>query len=1154
MAYKDFANADTLTRSQRGTTNRNLGATTITATKTVAPKPSVAGRIGSIASGGAKLVGEGLENLGRYTVNTPGYILNSTKSFLNPVARVVTGNLNQDINAIDKQRVQLDEQLDRFTQDYKSGKMSKANYTAALRQYGEGNRQLNKGATELETGVAKESQDFVRAAAETAALVLSGGRLQLSKPALSKTVLRSTSTAATNTATKNQVLKVILEQNGTKLEKAVTKIPAVRDLVYRNMLYLGKRESQRAAGESVAQYVGREGKELAIGMLLKRPILYQTNLDGAQEVYNKMIEGDLGDAATQSAWLGTQMLSGGPLGAASRGFGWLKGHSTKLAYGEGSFIDELSKGIGGQNSNQIAEYLGHLKKTGQDDELKWAERIFRRLGAVNMHMAGGDPAKAANYALQHWESYGIPLQGVTPKRAAQLFDNWEKADDLKNAFIKSGKFKDVNPEEAGKYVVVRWDNEAKRGLADKIEEVGDNSQQVNTVIQEWKLSPGNAAGQNDILMGKIEDIFNATMKEGGGGAKQLAKEIKELSAASIMTKDIPAALRKELSKLGFTVARPSKTAKRFGKTTPAIDYEDTPRLVTAVQNGDTEIFDIATATQPQLNFLARGLEKLGISPNETNAAANRVLSQNVVGKLDELGGATKLGFSHTEGADTITGGQVILSKLQRFIESMQPNTVGSLLVANRAVGPAVSDIRQLTNAEIRQALKVDRETAKAVQKAIVDGYAKVPMDYRGLGPKVVDKLYQINPLYKGYSRIQSAMRYTYNPFFRVQESVETALLSRAQARAPLWIKTKAELDEGAKILDNSGIFTTGQSGEAAQDLVLGRITANLTQGQKRNLAGLGYAMAKSRGISLEEMVQKYPDEVGDALRIIVQYPNKGVLNSSLARTLNVAFFPMRYNLKVTKLAAEILSREAPSVQLAVINSLFNMRDWLKSDEGIAWQSEHSEAIQTLKWLTPVGSIIYGLERLTRSPDSFGELGSLGGLPLGVITQMLDSQGIISLNTPYVDPKTGDVFPKYIPENTKARAATAVADLLNSMFTYPGRTLGLPGKNEMLNKTVRTFIATNGSDFEKRIRTEDLTPLQENWIRVLKGDTSEEAIDALYNSAAEGQFNWYTLPPLALPIEPPERKVPNVERRTNLPSKASQKKAKKEKPTALPLPS
>lgn len=1136
----DYSTEDTIARSKRGQTSYSGGAKPITPTvsKTNTDFGQWARNFGSQVG---SLATKGLVKTGKYVVNTPGYIYDGIKSGMDPVARIVTGNLNADLREGELQRQQLDSNLDGVVAQYKSGKISKENYNKTLEAYGQGNQELSKKAQELQSTLHQQQTDAMVGLATTAATVLLGGRLSLSSAP--KAALRRTAVSAGGADAKRRVLQSVIDQNATKLEKAFTNIPAVKDLLMRNMNYLGRREAQQLIGENAAQYVARESKALAVNMLLKRPILYETNIHGAQDVYNKLAEGHYGDAAKESAWLGTQMLRGGPLGAALSGLSWVGKGSRKLAYGQGAFIDEVSKQIGTKQASQIADYLTGLK-TSDPAKFKEAERVLRIVQEANLQMAGDDATKAANRVLQHWDEYGIQLDNVTPEKVVSLLKNWSDAHELKNALIKGGKLPNIAKDEADKYVVVRWDSAARNALADKITEAGDDVQRQVDAYNTWRLAPGNAAGQNIILTNKLEKILTE-----GGTAQEIAEKVKNLSAASVMSKNIPDQYKAQFAKLGFAVAEPSRLV---GKTTPSIDYNDTRKLVTAAEHGDSEIFDGATAAQPELNTIAKTLEGLGVSPVESNQTANRVLSQQVVADLDSTL-AKRMGFSTSHTADTPGGGQVILSKLKQYIEDKQPSKIGNALVAGKAVGPAVSDIRQLTTKEIMEATGFNSEESKAISSAIINAYAKVPMEFRGFGDKIVDNLYKFNPLQKYYSRIQSAMRYTYNPFFRVQESFETAALSKAQARSPLWLKSKAELEDGAKVLDEAGVFKTGLSGEAAQDLVLGRITANITPGQKRNLAGLALSMAKSRNMSLPQMLEQHPQDVEDALRVVVQYPNKGVLNSSLARTLNVAFFPMRYNAKVTKLAAEILAKEPPSTQLAVVNSLFNLKDWLKSDEGIKWQSQNNEAIQVFNWLTPVNSIAYGLQRLTRKPNSIGELGSLGGLPLGFITQMLDSQGIINLNNPYVSPKTGDVFPKYIPETTKARAATAMGDLLNSMFTYPGRTLGLPGKNATINQVVRQFIDTHGTDFEKQIQTDRLTPLQQNWIRVLKGDTSQEAIDALYNSPAEGQFNWYTLPPLDLPIRTPINETQSVERRTGLPTKAS-KSGKKAKNYALPIPS
>jgi hypothetical protein len=251
-----------------------------------------------------------------------------------------------------------------------------------------------------------------------------------------------------------------------------------------------------------------------------------------------------------------------------------------------------------------------------------------------------------------------------------------------------------------------------------------------------------------------------------------------------------------------------------------------------------------------------------------------------------------------------------------------------------------------------------------------------------------------------------------------------------------------------------------------------------------------------------------------------------------------------------------LASQPPSIQLAVIQGMHKLRPWLQSDEGIQWQADHAEAIKVFAWATPVGNIQQLGKLLGGNVDSWGDMGLLGGLPFGLISQTLDAEGIIQLNKPYVNPSTGEVFPDYIPKNTKAQAAVALESLIGSVFSFPGRTLGLPGKQAGIRDFVNQFIATNGSDFEKRINTDRLTPLQKNMVRVLNGDTSDEAIDSLYTSPAPGQFNYYTLPPLTLPYKTVPLNSPKptpINRSLKLPKAPKAAKGAKVKPTAKPIP-
>ena len=149
---------------------------------------------------------------------------------------------------------------------------------------------------------------------------------------------------------------------------------------------------------------------------------------------------------------------------------------------------------------------------------------------------------------------------------------------------------------------------------------------------------------------------------------------------------------------------------------------------------------------------------------------------------------------------------------------------------------------------------------------------------------------------------------------------------------------------------------------------------------------------------------------------------------------------------------------------------------------LLWQSENSEALRLLQWLTPIGSIQSLFQVLNMRPDSISSVGQLGGLPAGLIFQTLDSNGAfnnlpIEFNTPYVDQKTGEIYPDKIPTNMRGRAAVALTDFMNSVFTYPGRTIGLPGKNAAVREVANAVTQSKNSDYEYIVREEDLTELQ-----------------------------------------------------------------------------
>lgn len=1077
------------------------------------PSQNLFQKLGSVASQTFDVGKSVAGAAANFVVNTPRYIYDGTQPFLQGVADVVTQSKSRELGFIKDQQLQLEANSEKYTQMYKAGKMDKEQYIRLMKDIGDSFQGLSNNAQSIEDyAKTKDTKEVLVSAANTAALILSVGRY---KPiGATKAITPTTATIQT------------FNQATQRMEQAIQHVPAFRELVLRNTDYFANLTAKQLAGESTAQFLARNSKDLAVGLLIKRPVIYETNIGLGEDMFNHLLEGENKGALTDAAWLGVQALGGGPLGWMLRNgkkFGVKVG---ELARGKGSFIDTISQRIGDRKASQLAEYIAKNPEV---------EDAWRQAQAVNLHMTNGDVNRAVDNFLRNYES--LDATKLTPEYLTKTFTRWNEAFKMAQDVSKKNF-----PDEALKYVAVRWDTPTKDAFITQATRIIDQSQDLNVrTVQLEKFINEQDFSANELLKAKLMKLL-ANSKDGA----EYAAKVRKIQTASIQTTNISATARKKLAKLGYMLAEP-----RGGVKTPV--FEDTPKLVSAITHG-SDMFDPAVAPQPVLATLRYGLGKAGLSPEANTRIAYEKLSDSLANNITELGIAGKVGLTGDEQAK---GAQYIISKLQRFIDNQKPNRVANVLTLGKNEQSALQDIRQMTVNELMDALPgIEKNAAKKLQKAIFKAYTDVPLEFRGLGIKAMDYAYRF-PGAKLLYRTQSALRYTYNPFFRAQEITETKSLTHMKANNLVWMKPKKELDAAWETIDNAKLFTTGYTGEATQDLTLGRLHANLLGPQKRDLAGLALDMAQKQGKTLEQLIQDSPEQLADALRIIVQYPTKGVLNSSLARTLNIVFFPMRYNLKVAGLVANKVAELPPTVQTAFIHSMFKMSDWLKSDEGIRWQAEHQDAIQLFSYFSVYGNINSVLTSLNKvrqgqAPDSIGELGLLGGLPFGFISQVLDAEGIISLNTPYVNPKTGEVVPDYTPDTTKARAAVAIEGLINNMFTYPGRIIGLPGKTQQTRKLVDTFLNTNGSEYIKHIDTQSLTPLQRKWVEVLQNpNVTEEELDQLFVTPANDAFQWYTLPP---PLPGP---VHQYTRQEVAALKAARKKSSggstRGKKKALPIP-
>jgi hypothetical protein len=691
-----------------------------------AQSQNFAGKVGAVVSQSAHMAGQIATAGGKFVIHSVEDI--SKAAYHTAAALPEVGISAIKLQHVQQQSTALTNKMNQITKDYGAGKISKPDYDKRVNEIRKGFDDVDRANKEA-LAPALDARSHIGDVPETALNILALGK--------GKTIEAAGKTVA------NEGLSGVLTKVGQALETAASKVPAVRDLYARNAI------DKAIQGESTAQAMARNSKQVAFGLLIKRPIFYQTNIGSAQDTYKDILNGNYPAALKDAAWLGAQTISGGPLGWAARQGNRAVGKIRELASGKNSFIDEISKKIGDGSPAQIVNYLNSLDKNSK--EYKEAAKTLKIAQEVNLRATDDDSIRAAQAVTSHYEQHGIDLAQLSPQKLITDLNRWAQADEIARK---------ISPKDSPtEYVAVRWDTKAKTAAANAVQEAGDDYQAMADAVSKISAQPGVGWGNNNILMAKIMSSIAHS-----GSAQEAAAAIKNIKTVSTLAKDIPEVEAKRLAKLGYSIAEPFG-----GRKTPKVDYKDTRKLVTAVSNGDKELFDEAVAPSPVVEMLASPLRKFGLSPENNTQVAYDKLSETLVNNLEQFHADNALGLVS---GDKTTGGKFILSKLQEYVNKQGPNPYLNTLVAGRSHQSALQDIRQLNVKEIMEALQgTDKSTAKSLQKAIAKAYTDVPLEFRGLGVKAFDYAYRV-PLFKEYSRIQSALRYTYNPFFRTQEVLE----------------------------------------------------------------------------------------------------------------------------------------------------------------------------------------------------------------------------------------------------------------------------------------------------------------------------------------------------------------------------------------------
>lgn len=929
-----------------------------------------------------------------------------------------------------------------YTKLYRTGKITKEKYDAHMADIVGTNKQAQAEIDKVQRETSPEAaKDFVinAYASVLTPLTMVGGLGTESGALVAQGALKAAN-AGVDIGKYVPGVTSYLSRAGETLEQIAAKVPTVNKILQTT---------------PEANSLGKA----AFTTLIKNPI--QMNLAVRQpiQVMDDAAKGKYGQAVVGAALIGLMPFAGGPLGVANEFAGKVSADIKLRAFGKSTFVDEIGKII----KDDPIKYLDDLKSS---DPAKYKESLqaWKTFEALNANKYDGDVKSMVENIAEWHAKHSNPLGNYT---AGQLTDYWI---DFKNSLgrvqqlAKDGKLQidgtRISPDLVSRVGIGKFGTEEKHALIkelSKFDSAEERSAVVNAMIADgygWTQSPTmrsfiqEAAGKEDF-------------------AKQILR-VKTGRAIKILGADAEGFPR------NYFPIFLGKNAK--GYDSEVLDNINKITTTTAL----SDVLDRSIAPKGIAAAVGGFFEKLGLSPQDRNAQAFLAVRRNIAHNLLDAGVTID---PQQRGA--LTDSDYILQKLGDYAGSKK----------------SVFDLRQLRVNEIKETLGVPTDDASAIKKAIINAYTEVPLQIRGIGNKAVDFNMKLNPFAAQYSRTQGAARYAYNPFFAGQEIIETESLAQAitggkrlqlpgvNTLTQVFRRDRGELDGVVKQLEDKGIFSAAAGrGEFATESITGGISAHLRTAQKISIAGFVDKLAQKAGMPVDKYLEQHGEEAAALARSLVQYPKNSALNSPLATTLSLVAFPARYNLKLAQMGAQILAKQSPLNQVLVLNSLMNFGDWLNSDEGTAWQSRNSEALGVIKYFTPINSLGQISKILTGNAQAASDYGSIGGLPFGVIGQIMEHQGIIQMDTPYINPRTGEVLPEYIPKTTKARAKTALDDLISSVFSYPGRTIGGPGKGEVVDTFTSSALPVKHSDttqYDKADRTSELTPAAQHRQAVIR---------------------------------------------------------------------
>lgn len=992
-----------------------------------------------------------------------------------------------DINTISTQNQQNSDRLDTLVEQYRSGQISSKAYQDSLKELTNDTTDLAKQSANLDNRVSLDQKTTTNALINTSSTlvtILTAGFGRANSIALSSGGLIDPGTKTASDFLASKAASAYLGDAEGALSKVISTPEAFQALDSGTQKVLQQATAEVVASDA-AMTAGQISRAAITNVALKYPIYFNVLSSTGKQIYNELDQQKYGDAVRTVAFNAALLLSGGPIGHALSGAGGVvKGISNRV-FGETSFWDELSGFYGDGSKNGFSQAVAKMASGMEDTE---RAEFIRNLSAVeqtNVQATGGDAAAAAyRVAKGMTTAQGQDLKALTHEQGLEDMVNWADA-----ARTVDDKAQELGISGA---TVGRLDANSLNTISAALSPVvGDESR-----LDAWEAlkdaNPNEAWANNTGFDRQITSLIHKNESPA-----QLDEAIRGIQAGKNISSQFPQSLLNKIGKMGYMPIEPTNLEAPF--------KEGTGSLKTQFDNG-ADFFTKAVKPLPVLGFVGDTLTKMGLSPDASTVRVYDLFNQNLTKNLTDSKLITRLGFQGESGEQTA---DTLIKNLSDYAHD--PTRGGIKLGSSgTAIRPPITDLRQLTSKDIGEALKEyspSNAEIRDIKASVMDSMLQVPLDVRGLGDRLMDVNYKVNPIAGAYARVQGAARFAWNPVFAAKLDYKTEILSQVESggQFPTLLGTNkilstimpehyAQLDNIREALRSRGIFDEAGhlgvvGGEGVQDA--GAISANLTHkllpGQERSIAGLIADQAEKASMNVNDFIDNNPQEVRDTVQMITQYDrNANFLNSPMARTLNYAFFPFRFDIKVAGLIAKGIARTSNLTQFAIIHGLYSGTNWLKSDQGQAWYAKNADLIGLFKYFSPVAELSTVAAILGSGRDQVGSYGELGGLPFGWIPQLTDAAGLthFGVSTPLINNTTGEIVPQYVPTNAMGGLQLAIEDLVGALFTYPGATVGLPSKAG-IERSIAGGLTGSATSGNFTTKTPALNPEQQNYQRVIQ---------------------------------------------------------------------